>query len=347
MFRVKTRGNSNQQRSFVPHRGAQVPKRTNTTRDRSETIPTATALQKKTSPTFAATSGGPQERQTLAEYDRRMSKFENLQDIAFLPDMRIVVRLDAHRLGLHWSSFPDAEYPLGATFSAGMRAAAAAIFTSGIRVLFTFVHGDEISVALDPQELANGRKKARLISGLASAASVGLCTALGRGALFHAKVSELPTLDHLVEYLIWQRLVARRNTIARHLTLALTAQGVPKGELDRLLTKATEEERLASLAKSGIHFELLPPSERLGALLWWSPSPVPSSLRIEGQPYGIAECLDLPADEVFEDAMRIIAQGVTLSTEAEAPIFPRSVPLPGDRPATIEVEESEDCDEAD
>jgi tRNA(His) 5'-end guanylyltransferase len=325
MFKIRPRGNSQIQRPSNNQRpngslgDSQPPRdRSNSAKNRS---------QKKPTLPHTPASGSPIERRSIGDYDRRMSKFENLQDIAFFPDMYVVVRLDAHRLGSHWSSFPDAEYPLGAAVAAGMRTAAAAILTSGIRVLFAFIHGDEISVLIDPKELANGRKKARLISGIASAASVGLCTALGRGALFHAKVSELPTIDHLVEYLFWQRLVARRNTISRHLSIALTARQESKSDIDRLLMKATEEERIATLARYNIDFESLPPLERLGAFLWWSPCPPPSSIRLEGQPYGIAECLDLPNDDLFELGIRAIANGTSISTEAEAPIFALPFPL--------------------
>jgi len=324
MFKIRPRGISQLQRPPGNQRPDASAGHSQPPRDRSTSA--NNPPQKKPTPSHLPVSSSPIERRSIGEYDRRMSKYENLQDIAFLPDMYVVVRLDAHRLGFHWSSFPDAEYPLGATFSAGMRAATAAILTSGIRILLAFVHGDEISVLIDPQELANGRKKSRLISGLASAASVGLCTALGRGALFHAKVSELPTIDHLVEYFFWQTLVARRNTIARHLSIALTARQESKSEIDRLLTKATEEERIATLARFDIHFESLPPYERLGALLWWSPCPPPSPIRLDGQPYGIAECLDLPTEDLFEHNIRTIARGTSICTEAEAPIFPLALP---------------------
>lgn len=262
---------------------------------------------------------------TLAEYDRLMSKFENLQDISFLPDMHVIIRLDAHRIGSHWASFPDAEYPLGAAFSQGLRAAAVSILTSGIRVLFCFVHGDEISVAVDPQELSNGRKKNKLVSGLSSAASVGLCTALGRGALFHAKVSELPSEDHVIDYLLWQRLVARRNTIARYLSIKLLESAAPKSEVERLLSKATEDERLATLERFGITYGALSPYEQRGALLWWAPTASPSPIRIDGRPYGIAECVELPDDELFRASARRLVRGLSVATEGEAPMFRRSL----------------------
>lgn len=255
-----------------------------------------------------------------------MAKFENLQDISFLPDMHIIVRLDAHRIGSHWATFPDAEYPLGAAFSQGLRAAAVSVLTCGIRVLFCFVHGDEISVAIDRQELANGRKKTKLISGLSSAASVGLCTALGRGALFHAKVSELPTEDHVIDYLYWQRLVARRNTIARYLSLKLLEISAPKSDVERLLSKATEDERLAALKGFGIDYDALAPYEQRGALLWWAPSASPSPIRIDGQPYGIAECVDIPHDPLFAEHARQIVRGVGVATEGEAPVFRLTFP---------------------
>lgn len=263
---------------------------------------------------------------SLAEYERLLGKFENLQEVSFLPDMHVIVRLDAHRLGSHWVSFPDADYPLGAAFSEGLRAAAVSLFTSGIRVLFAFVHGDEISVAVDPLELSNGRKKVKLVSGLSSAASVGLCTSFGRGALFHAKVSELPSKDHVLDYLLWQRLVARRNTIARYLNIKLLETAAPKSEIERLLSKATEEERLATLARFGLDYTTLSPYQQRGALLWWAPSGAPSPIRIEGQPYGIAECIELPDDEPFIRGIQALVRGVSVATEGEAPVFRHPLP---------------------
>ncbi len=329
MFKLRPQGHRAPQRP-VP-RGGGTPSHTSTNRmgEAPATSPRGSFTPPNRLPEHGSTKGYQHTQATgrgLAELDRALSKFENLSDISFLPDMRIIVRLDAHRLGIHWASFPDADYPLGASFSQGLRAAAAALFTSGVRILFVFAHGDELSVAIDPQELINGRKKSRLVSGLASAASVGLCTAIGRGALFHAKVSELPSNDHVIDYLLWQRLVARRNTIARFLSLKIAEAALPKSEVDRILTKAGEEERLAALSHFGVDYASLTPYQHRGALLWWAPSPAPSSIRIEGQPFGIAECVDLPEEDEFITGIKAILRGVSVSTEGEAPVFQRELP---------------------
>jgi tRNA(His) 5'-end guanylyltransferase len=348
MFKLRPQGHRAPQRPVS--RGGSAPSHTSTNRTGEASIIPArpSSPPPHRSPGHISTNGHQHTRATgrgLAEFDRALSKFENLPDISFLPDMHIIVRLDAHRLGIHWASFPDADYPLGASFSQGLRAAAVALFTSGIRILFIFAHGDELSVAIDPQELINGRKKARLVSGLASAASVGLCTALGRGALFHAKVSELPSSDHVIDYLLWQRLVARRNTIARFLSLKLAEAALPKSEVDRILTKAGEEERLATLSHFGLDYASLTPYQHRGALLWWASSPIPSSIRIEGQPFGIAECVDLPEEDEFVMGIRAILRGVSISTEGEAPVFQRELPrenLTNDDFASDGNDESED-----
>jgi tRNA(His) 5'-end guanylyltransferase len=267
---------------------------------------------------------------SVGDYDRMMNRFENYSEQSILPDLNVIVRLDCHRLGSHWATFPDSSYPLGEEVEQALVVAAASVMCSGLKIRAGYVHGDEISLLLDPSELANGRKRTRLVSSLSSAAAVGMYAAMGRGALFHARVAELPTHTHVLDYFLWQRKVARRNLIARSLILALTKKGVEKPEIDKLLGGANEGARIEALHREGIDIDGFSPYVKYGAILWWGPSEFPSSVRYEGQSVGICECRDLPSDDdEFLTGVASLLQGFSLATEAEVPLrsmsFPRGV----------------------
>lgn len=226
---------------------------------------------------------------SLGEYQRALERFERCDGFT-LPDIRVVIRIDAHRSGPEWQSFPDSGYPFDPQFVRALVHAGHHLLCSGFRIQFAYIHGDEISLLLDRAETMTQRRRTRLASLLASAASVAFVRAFPRAVVFHAVMSELPTDDHVVDYFMWQRKVATRNFLSRTLGLALAAKGMTAQEIDARIGKATDEDKWALLAELGRSQAEVSAYDRLGLALWWEKDS-------RSDVYRIVECDPVPLDD--------------------------------------------------
>ena len=159
----------------------------------------------------------------IGELQRSCERYENYNDGFILPDTLLVVRLDAHRYG-DWSTFTD-EYPTGPSATKALLITARALMSATFRVVLSYVHGDEISLVIDPTENSNPLRRSKLISAFSSAAAIHFFKASRLTALFDAKVSELTSVENLVEYLFWQRRYCYRNATTIALRKALVQAG--------------------------------------------------------------------------------------------------------------------------
>lgn len=203
----------------------------------------------------------------IGDLQRSCERFETYNDGFILPDTLVVVRLDAHRYG-DWSALSD-DYPTGPTTTKALLFTARALMSATFRVVLSYVHGDEISLVIDPTENINPLRRSKLISAMSSAAAVHFLKASGLAALFDAKVSELPSVDRLVEYLFWQRRYCYRNATTIALRKALIKSGHSAAQAESKLGNISEEERLSQLAALGAPVESIPHTTRRGTLLYW------------------------------------------------------------------------------
>ena len=230
----------------------------------------------------------------IGDLERSIARFETYNDGFILPDTLVVVRLDAHRYG-DWSSLVD-EYPTGPTVTKGLLVTARALMSASFRVVLAYVHGDEISLVVDPTENINPLRRSKLISAFTSAATIHFLKATGLAAMFDAKVSELPSTERLAEYLFWQRKYCYRNATTIALRKALMRDGLTAEQAESKIRGATEEQRVEHLKKTGSPVETIPPTTRRGSLLYWE------TVEIEGtQQVKVVVDTKLPDnDEVYE-----------------------------------------------
>lgn len=212
----------------------------------------------------------------IGELERSIERYETYNDGFILPDTLIVVRLDAHRYG-DWSTLPD-EYPTGPTTTKGLLITARALMSASFRVVLAYIHGDEISLVLDPTENINPLRRSKIISAFTSAAAIHFLKATGLAAMFDAKLSELPSTDRLAEYLFWQRKYCYRNATTIALRRSLTRSGLNADQVESKIRGATEEQRLSQLKELGTPVETIPPTTRRGSLLYWD------TVLVEGKP---------------------------------------------------------------
>lgn len=203
----------------------------------------------------------------IGELQRSCERYENYNDGFILPDTFLVVRLDAHRYG-DWSAFTD-EYPTGPAMTKAFLITARALMSATFRVVLAYAHGDEISLVVDPTENINPLRRSKLISAFSSAAAVHFFKAAGLPALFDAKVSELTSVEKLVEYLFWQRRYCYRNATTIALRKALIQAGHSPEKAEAQLRGGTDEQRVDHLQNLGVPVETIPYTTRRGSLLYW------------------------------------------------------------------------------
>ena len=182
-----------------------------------------------------------QEKQyDLKSLQNRLDKFERATDSFLFPECYLVVRMDGHRLGPEWGDIPEERYPFGPDVREALIDTTRDMFETEFKVEFAFQHGDEIIVVLDKCELNNLRKRTRLTSALASAAASFFTRNFHRTLIFHAQVSELPTAEHVCEFLLMLKLTARRNFVSRVIQHEMARAGKPKEEISRICSNLTE-----------------------------------------------------------------------------------------------------------
>ena len=206
---------------------------------------------------------------SLAEYQRQLERFENFNDGAILPDLYTIIRVDGRRAGKSWNEQPRGSYPYADDMIEAFISAGREMFCIGLRCVYAFVHGDEISIVLDPSETSNARRRHKLVSLMASAASVGFLRSVGLPAYFHAKLSELPTREHVEDYFLWQRKVASRNFFSSLLRNELQRRGETFNAIDERLSPLNEVERLSLCREFGFEPTSYDARLRFGVGLHW------------------------------------------------------------------------------
>jgi tRNA(His) 5'-end guanylyltransferase len=233
----------------------------------------------------------PLEKRGIGELQRSLERFETYNDGFILPDTRLVIRLDAHRLG-DWSRFGSGEYPCGPELTKAFHTTAKSLLTSSFRVIMAYAHGDEISLFIDPTENSNPLRRSKLISAFASAAALHFRDATGLSALFDARLSELPSYDRVVEYFMWQRRYCFRNALTISLRKALAATGLSPENVERRLHGLPESSRIDALAELGLSLDSIPATTRRGAMFSWQ-----ETKRGDRSEFSISEMTSLPDDD--------------------------------------------------
>ena len=200
----------------------------------------------------------------------RLRAFESASDPVALPDTWLLVRLDGRGFTRLTKERHDFERPFDLRFRAMMIETAAALMQdSGIRSPLVLSHSDEITVVLPPSTDVFGRRLGKLATVLAGAASATFSLALGAPATFDARVSQLPTLEHVLDYVAWRQTDAHRNALAGHCYWALRREGATAGQATARLEGASVADKNELLFQRGINVDTLPAWHKRGVALLW------------------------------------------------------------------------------
>lgn len=142
--------------------------------------------------------------------DQQMRSFEQSLDRCMPQDTYIVARLDGHGFTRLTKKEWNLEKPFDIRFRDCMITTLRRLMDCGFRIIYGYSQSDEISLLFHLSEYTFGRKERKLLSILASEASVTFSMAAGRHAAFDCRLIPLPNEQHVIDYFRWRQEDAHR-----------------------------------------------------------------------------------------------------------------------------------------
>lgn len=203
------------------------------------------------------------------ELDKKMRVFETAHDICVLPKMFMTARID----GRSFTRLTKEVHKFDAPFDERMRDMMAEttkhLMNCGFNIIFGYTQSDEISLLFHPEISAFDRKLRKYNSILAGEASAKFSLLLGDVGAFDCRISELPTIDLVVDYFRWRNEDAHRNALNSHCYWLLREQGKSVEEATKSLEKKSVAEKNELLFQNGINFNDIPLWQKRGTGLYW------------------------------------------------------------------------------
>ncbi len=204
------------------------------------------------------------------ELDARMRIFETAHDLCVLPGIYMVARLDGRGFTRLTKEVHPFEAPFDPRFRDMMLATAEHLMTaSGFNVVYGFTQSDEISLLFPLEDNSFQRKLRKLHSVLSGEASAKFSLLLGALAVFDCRISQLPTIGHVVDYFRWRNEDVHRNALNAHGYWMLRKQGKSVGEATAAMKGLSVAQKNEFLFQNGINFNDLPLWQKRGSGLYW------------------------------------------------------------------------------
>ena len=220
----------------------------------------------------------------FTELDQTLRIYETAYDLCVLPGLQMVARLDGRNFTRLTKETLDLDAPFDATFRDAMVATVQHLMTCGFRVLYGYTQSDEISLLLHPDEQTFARKLRKLNSVLAAEASAKLSLILGCMAVFDCRISQLPTVDLVVDYFRWRQEDAHRNALNAHCYWMLRKGGDSAGTATQKLEGLSVGDKNELLFQLGqMNFNDLPPWQKRGVGCLWQSYPTAGVNPISGE----------------------------------------------------------------
>jgi tRNA(His) 5'-end guanylyltransferase len=204
------------------------------------------------------------------ELDKKLRIFETAHDLSVLPEIFMVARLDGRNFTRLTKEIHQFQAPFDSQFRDYMVATVEHLMNCGFRIIYGYTQSDEISLLLHRDEETFRRKLRKLNSVLAGEASAKLSLLLGSMAVFDCRISQLPTLNLVVDYFRWRNEDAHRNALNAHCYWTLRQRGHSAAsateKLDRLSVSNKNE---LLYQQAGINFNDLPNWQKRGVGLYW------------------------------------------------------------------------------
>ena len=250
----------------------------------------------------------------IDDLDGRMRAFESVLDPSVLPGVFMVARLDGRNFTRLTKELHPFEAPFDRRFHDFMLTTAEHQMTaSGLGVAYAFTQSDEISLLLGQDEGGFGRKLRKLLSVLAGEASARFSLLLGAMAVFDCRVSQLPSVELVVDYFRWRAEDAQRNALNAHCYWLLRRQGRDAGQATEALRGLSTSAKNELLFRGGINFNDLPSWQKRGSGMYWEEfgrqgeNPVTGE-RVVARRRRICQDLDLPVKDAYSAFLRSLIE---------------------------------------
>lgn len=217
------------------------------------------------------------------ELDRKMRVFETTNDLFVLPGVYMVARLDGRSFTRLTKEVHQFEAPFDERFRDLMLDTVEHLMTCGFNMLYGYTESDEISLLFSPDENSFGRKLRKLISILAGEASANFSLGLGTVACFDCRISQLPTIDLVVDYFRWRNEDSHRNALNGHCYWSLRRDGLSAENATASLERVSAAEKIELLFQHGINFNNLPSWQKRGMGIYWEEYDKPSENPLIGE----------------------------------------------------------------
>src|SRR5579871_709078 len=205
------------------------------------------------------------------DLDRRMRVFETAHDLCVLPGIFMVARIDGRGFTRLTKEVHTFDVPYDERFRDYMVQTTEHLMSCGFRIVYAYTQSDEISLVLHRDEDLFNRKLRKLTSILAGEASAKFSLLLGDLAVMDCRISQLPNLGLLVDYLRWRQDDAHRNALNAHCYWTLRQEGQSgdaAANFLRGLSVAQKNELL--FEKKRVNFNDLPLWQRRGIGFYWA-----------------------------------------------------------------------------
>lgn len=204
------------------------------------------------------------------DLDQKMRVFETAHDLCVFPGLYMVARLDGRSFTRLTKEVHPFETPFDLRFRDLMVETAEHLMSGcGFKMVYGYTESDEISLLFVLEENSFGRKLRKLTSILAGEASARFSLSLGALACFDCRISQMPSVELVVDYFRWRNEDAHRNALNAHCYWLLRKQGKIVSEATAALKGLSVADKNELLFRHGINFNDLPLWQRRGVGLYW------------------------------------------------------------------------------
>lgn len=217
------------------------------------------------------------------ELDQKMRVFETAHDYCVLPNIYIVARIDGRSFTRLTKEVHKFEAPFDERMRDMMVETTKHLMNCGFDCLYGYTQSDEISLLFHPNITTFDRKIRKFNSVLAGEASAKFSLLLGDNACFDCRISELPTINLVVDYFRWRNEDAHRNALNGWCYWTLRKEGKSVKQATKMLEGKSVANKNELLFQHEINFNELPLWQRRGIGLYWETYEKPATNKLTGE----------------------------------------------------------------